>query len=267
MIVKFLSQRCVLALLILALGVVSIVPVSGGEEIEVSIVSEELPTAKALYEEYLSANGGRANIQELTTMIVDGYVAGVSGEESHFKIFRKRPNKLRLRMEIDGFLVETIYNGEVGWREVTSPKGDLRILALEGDDLRSIIADSEMEGPFFALGGRSDLFTPVEFGKIRGIPAIKITVNEKSGSQFDTIWLSQETFQEIKLERNIETVDASGELLITREEVYFSEFDQLNGVYFSRRIDYFIDSTFSRSVGIVKARANVGIFDTYFEQN
>jgi hypothetical protein len=79
---------------------------------------------------------------------------------------------------------------------------------------------------------------------------------------YDRIWISQENYQELKLSRKIE-VEGQGTVL---EETYYSDFDRVRGVWIAKTIHYYRDGAFFQSVLIDSAKANVGIFDTYFSK-
>jgi len=49
-------------------------------------------------------------------------------------------------------------------------------------------------------------------------------------------------------------------------EIYFSNFYKKAGVYYAKEIDYVVDGLLTQKIYIDRIRANVGLFDSYFEK-
>jgi hypothetical protein len=182
-----------------------------------------------------------------------------------FKLVRKRPDKLRFKVNFEGYTSETFYNGKQGWKELVRNDGAKEVVEIKGDELLSVTADAAMEGPFFQLAGLYDAMKPVAFEDVRGHEAIRVEIDPSAGIRYHTIWLSTEHFQEVKLAATDVGSDAAQAPV--ESEVYFSDFERIDGVYHATTMDYCIDGELTQTIRIDRIRTNVGIFDSYFKKN
>ena len=89
-------------------------------------------------------------------------------------------------------------------------------------------------------------------------------------SLYSTSWLDAETFQELKLARTLPAKGMSSEAAVKEtvvEEVFLTKTDRIDGVHFARKMEYFIDGVWAKTVEVDQIRANVGLFDSYFSLN
>lgn len=222
----------------------------------------DVPSVPELYRRYLENNGGRANLAALNTIAVTGVIERGGAVSARFRVFQKRPNKMRMRMEFEAYTVETIFNGERGWREYISADGERSAQELSEAVILELKDEATIEGPFFRAARRPEALGPVTFDEVRGQPSVRITCAAEAGIPHHTIWLSAENFQEVKVARNVPS--ESGEDIL--ETVYFSEFDRIDGIHLARKIEYFYDGALERTIRIENVRSNIGIFDHYFER-
>ena len=225
--------------------------------------NQELPSAGKIYSSYIEHNGGRANMAALNTFIARGRVE-VDGVGLYtFRITRKQPNKFRQKVYYTSYTKEILSNGEQAWTIVAAPNQEDKVVELVGDELSDALANSSMDGPFIRLAGQYEKFHAEAFEDVGGKPAIRVEVNPSAGVYYDTVWLSPEHFQEVKLAYS-NASDEAAEPIET--EIYFSNFDKKAGVYYAKEIDYVVDGLLTQKIYIDRVRANVGLFDSYFEK-
>lgn len=234
------------------------------EEKITPLPATNLPSALELYQNYIDANGGRINMASLSTLLVKGSLIQSDGESVDFKLYRKRPQMMRMKYEFDRYQVEQISDGIEAWQVVSPNVGESSIFDITGEALESLLRDNKMEGPFFHAGMRDDWIVPVAEEEVRGQMAIRIEVSPEANIGYDVLWLSSENFQEVKLQRSLSR-EASNEAEKV-EEIYFTEFDKVAGIWLANEIEYFTDGELTQRVLINEVRANVGIFDSYFEK-
>lgn len=230
----------------------------------VSPATGELPSAVDLYSRYLEHNGGRANLQELNTLVANGTIELVGAESYAFKMIRKQPDKFRFKIEHVGYSTETVSNGKRAWSVVSQTNGEETVEELTGEALLAVQADGGMDGPFLKLAGRYGAIQPVAFEYVRGHAAIRVEIDSSAGLPYHTIWLSAEHFQEVKLATSSVSEEGSEPI---ETEIYFDEFEKIVGIYHAKKIDYIVNGEPTKVMRIDRIRANVGIFDSYFEKN
>lgn len=234
-----------------------------GNDADAGRGADELPTAAMLYRAYVQANGGHANLLAMNTLVVDGVLTMGEQAPVGIKIYRKRPNRLRMRLEFEGFQVETIYDGKSGWRRVRSQQlEEAEIEQLEEAALAELEEGSSLQGPMFHLGTRLDDVLEISSGVVNGREAYRLQLREVEDFSYAAIWLDAEHYQELKLERR-----AGVDLGEGIESIIISDFDQINGVYFGRRVDYYTsDGDLVKALEVEEIRVNVGLFDAFFNE-
>jgi len=239
------------------------VVLSASESVDTKVRSEEsAPTLTELYRGFIDGNGGHANILSLNTLVISARVIHADGDAVDFKVYRKRPAMMRMRLNMPQYYTETVFNGKEGWRQVTSKvTGDSKREELSEAELDNIRPSSSIEGPFFKLGSDSSNITSITSDVIGETPAFRLQVDPSAETVYGTIWLDAETFQEIKLMREVK-IEGQEETVV--EEVLLSEQDKIDGVYFARRMDYYHDGELVKTLEVDRIRANIGIFDSYF---
>ncbi|MGZ0656522.1 hypothetical protein ACWPKS_13035 [Coraliomargarita sp. W4R72] len=222
--------------------------------------ADALPTIVDLQREYVESNGGPANLQSLTSLAASGEV--IDGDENSFffKLYRKRPNKMRMQVDLPNQSIVTSFDGARVFQQISVRGAPAVIEEITGEDARQIKADSFLDGPFYQLRSRPEWLEVVAEVEVAGVPAYEVLIDERADSPYQRVWISQEHYQEIKLIRMIETAD-SGEVL---EEIFFDDFEQIKGVWLAKHIRYHRDGELVQSVQIEKVRINVGLFDSFF---
>lgn len=242
----------------------------GGSETEAEEGEDTggLPGVVALYERFIEANGGRSNIENMQTFVADGrLIRKEDGEttERGFRLYRKRPDKMRMqvrRSESD-IMVETIYDGENGWRVIRRDGRVLKEEKLEGVELAEAATDSQMDGPFFRLGktapGKMEVVAREEFG---GETVFRVEVDPAAESKYETIWVSGENKQPVRLRLRPDAAGGGKGKIIK-----YSEFTVVEGVWIPTLMESYQDGRRISTIDLNEVRRNVGLFDTYFQVN
>lgn len=223
--------------------------------------SDSLPNGMELTQSYLEVNGGRANIAKIQSLFVSGQMSTKDGVTRPFKLMKKRPKMLRLQVEIGKALIITYFDGKKAYREFELPNGDTELQEIMGEELLNFDELSSIEGPFYLLAGRSDLIKSISEEEVNGELTYKLELERSENIGYDAIWLSQEHFQEVKLARILKT-EEDKELL---QEVFLSEFDQIEGVYYAKNSRIYQDGVLQMEIDVERVRSNVGVFDTMFQ--
>lgn len=224
------------------------------------VAEDSLPSILDLQSSYLEANGGLFNIQALSSLIASGHVINAEGEGYDFKLYRKRPNMMSTQIDFGYASSATVFNGREAFRIISSPRAADQVIDIEGAEADQIEADSTLDGPFFQLIGQPEWLEVISESEVNGVLAYEIAISEAAGSRYERLWISQEHHQEVKLTRVIE--NETSEPVI--EEIYFSDFDQIRGVWLAKDIRYEREGVLIQRVVINRVRANVGIFDSFF---
>lgn len=222
---------------------------------------EELPSVMELQQRYVAANGGLANIQALSSLVINGVMTDTEGNQLEVRIYKKRPDLIRLQIDLQAGSILKVFDGTRGY-ELYSREGKKgKVVEMDATQSAHMQTDSAMDGPFFQLRSRPERLKVVAEVEVDGLPAYEVVVDAEAGSPYERIWLGKEHGQEVKLSRHLQ-----GEGGTVVEEVYFSEFEQVEGVWFSKLARFIRDGELVQTVRIDRVRANVGVFDSYFKR-
>lgn len=223
---------------------------------------EPLPSLYELYREFISNNGGEKNMLDLNSVIVSGRFVQ-DDQKVKFRLYRKRPNKMRLTVTFDNFEISTIFNGEKGWRELTSRAELVALTQVEGDELAILKTDSTFDSPFYSAFKKREFITVAGIEEINGEEVVRLDFDPAGKFGFDSIWLSLEHYQEVKMLRDLPKDSEKSEL--SKEEIYYDRFSLIKGVYWARMMQHFVEGELTKEVIIEDVKPNAGVFDAYFE--
>ena len=228
----------------------------------------ELPTIDELKRLHIEGSDGQFTLDKLNSVYASGRILYYTEDETierGFRIYKKKPNKYRsfyeTKLAKKIVQLEVIYDGESaiqifshGGREVYREK-------LQGDALESIrLFESKLEGPFLLVAEENKQYLTISgYEYIDGEKCILLLVNERSQYPYRNIWISAENFQEVKFDRLV-----SNEGVEQVEEVYFTNFKNMEGILFASRTDKFVDGKRNFTTFVDDFNVNYGLYDSLF---
>ena len=107
--------------------------------------AQELPSAQALFEDYIEAIGGRENLEGKTKRKMSGRFEGAPFEfPARLTVWQEAPDKLHYRIEEPaGLVIQLGYDGEDAWQG--SSRGGYQYIT-GGMQLQSMIEDADFFG-------------------------------------------------------------------------------------------------------------------------
>ena len=154
------------------------------------------PTLDEILEQNMEARGGYDDWKAIESAQMTGKMLMGGGIEAPFRLWFKRPDKVRMEFDVQGMTGVQAYDGESGWYVMpfmgkTEPEAmaedqlkDIKEMA----DFDGILVDWEEKGHKVELAGSED---------VEGTPAYRLEVTKANGDQ-NTIYLDQEYLLEIK---------------------------------------------------------------------
>ena len=221
---------------------------------------ESLPTVYDLYREFIAQNGGQNNLESLNSVIIRGSI-NEDGQKVNFRLYRKRPNKMRITVELENLKISTIFDGGQAWREVTSDSV-IALTELKGERLASIKKDSIFDSPFYTAFTKRKFISVVGVEDVNGKEAIRLDFDPEGDFGYKSLWLSLDHYQEVKMLR---AHPASRTSLKNDEAIYYQGYKRLNGIYWANLMQHFVDGELTKEIHIEDVVPNAGVFDYYFE--
>jgi len=137
-------------------------------------------SADEIIARYISTIGGKDRIAAIQSLKRTGKFTGGGGFEASVLEQNQRPNKVRQEFGIQGMTAINAYDGTTGWK-IDPFEGKKDAEALSEEELKSIIEDSDLDGPLvnYAQKGNKVEYTGTE--PVEGSEAYKIKVTTPAG--------------------------------------------------------------------------------------
>ncbi|HTQ61779.1 MAG TPA: outer membrane lipoprotein-sorting protein [Candidatus Solibacter sp.] len=170
----------------------------------------------------------------------------------------KRGDKVREEFIIQGMAQIQAYDGKTGWQ--VSPFGGRRDAEmLSQDDLKSLIVDSDIDGPLINYKEKGNKAELVGHESMEGTDCYKIKLSMKNGD-VRYYYLDADSYLDLKVE--IQTTIRGG---LQESELYYGDYEQVNGIYYPFTIEQAQKGSSSRTeITVVKIEQNVPLEDSVF---
>jgi hypothetical protein len=170
----------------------------------------------------------------------------------------KRADKVREEFIIQGLAQVQAYDGKTGWQ--ISPFGGRKDPELlSQDDLKSLVVDSDMDGPLMEYKEKGHTAALVGHDSMEGTDCFKIKLTMKNGD-VRYYYLDTDSFLELKVE--IQTTIRGA---LQENELYYGDYEQVNGILYPFTVEQAQKGSESRAqITLVKIEQNVALEDAHF---
>jgi hypothetical protein len=170
----------------------------------------------------------------------------------------KRADKVREEFIIQGLAQVQAYDGKTGWQ--ISPFGGRKDPELlSQDDLKSLVVDSDMDGPLMEYKEKGHKAELVGHDSMEGTDCFKIKLSMKNGD-VRYYYLDTDSFLELKVE--IQTTIRGA---LQENELYYGDYEQVNGIFYPFTVEQAQKGSESRAqITVVKIEQNVALEDAHF---
>lgn len=170
----------------------------------------------------------------------------------------KRSDKVREEFIIQGLAQVQAYDGKAGWQ--ISPFGGRKDPELlSQDDLKSLVVDADIDGPLVDYKEKGHKAELVGHDSMEGTDCFKIKLSMKNGD-VRYYYLDADSYLELKLE--IQTTIRGA---LQESELYFGDYEQVNGVYYPFAIEQAQKGSSSRAqITVEKIEQNIPLEDAHF---
>ena len=140
-------------------------------------------TVKEVLSRSIAARGGLAKLHAVTTRRETGLLGLGAGNEWPLTVEHKRPNRMRMEIDLQGAKLIRGFDGTAGWqKQPQAPAPE----ALTGDDLHNIANEADFDGSLVdtAAKGKAVLVGKESIGGAAGHDTYKVQVTLRGGDQF-----------------------------------------------------------------------------------
>ena len=215
-------------------------------------------TADEVIAKYIKTVGGMDRIAAVTSLRRTGKFTGGGGFEAQVLEENARPNRVRQEFAIQGMTAINAYDGKSGWK-IDPFEGKKDPEALSEEELKSIIEDSDLDGPLvnYAQKGNKVEFTGTE--PVEGSEAYKIKVTTPAGD-VRTYFIDSSTNVPIKIETRRMVRGAEREY-----ETILGDYKDVGGWYLPFSVENGVKGNPNRQkVTYSKIEANIPMADGLF---
>jgi len=211
-----------------------------------------------LVQGFLAMNGGQDKILQMRSVRLDGKLLfGEADAPVDLFISKMKPDKARMKLELNNADLTVGVNGTEVWRMVEMPNRPTLYEYIEGDEALSFQRMGNFHTPFVnVVLGLSGEITGIERSEFEGMPAIKVDFTQEIGEPPATAYLDAETLLQVA---RIET-DADGVLHQTRYENYEAH----GGMMMPMRITVEQDGELRNQLTIERVSVNPGVLSGAF---
>ncbi len=155
-------------------------------------------TPDEIIAKYISTIGGVEKIQSVASLRRTGKFFGGGGFQAKYVQENKRSNSVREEFTTQGLTGINAYDGRAGWKiEPWSGKKDPE--ALGEEELKSIVEDSDFEGPLVNYQRKGNKVEYMGMEPVEGTDALKLRVTIPNGDTY-LYYMDTDYFVPIKIE-------------------------------------------------------------------
>jgi hypothetical protein len=170
----------------------------------------------------------------------------------------KRADKVREEYVIQGLAQVQAYDGKTGW-QISPFSGRKDPELLSRDDLKSLAVDADMDGPLVEYKKKGHKAELVGHDSVEGTDCFKIKLSMENGD-VRYYYLDADSFLELKIE-----VQTTIRGTLQESELYFGDYEQVNGIYYPFAIEQAQKGSASRTqISVEKIEQNLLLEDTRF---
>ena len=204
------------------------------------------------------ANGGQEAVDKATNARFKGSIKGA--EDSYdFILLKKRPNKLRMRLNMYKRSIENGYDGQSGWRRFRQDGYD-RVIDLEGDELESLRLQADFDGHLVgtAMEGVDRRLVGIE--RIDRVDYFMVEVSTPLESTRH--YIDSRTFRELKTVKQITLPSGESVEMVT----FFHDLQRHEQIWVAHRVERQLPGGKTETILIEDVEINPGILDLAFDK-
>lgn len=153
-------------------------------------------TADEVIAKNIEARGGAEAFKNMKDVEVEGTLSGMGGMEMDVLMKWKRPNMVRMEMNIQGQTIVQAYDGETAWM-IVPMTGNTDPQEMPEDAAQQIREQADYEGALIDYKEKGHTAEYLGLEDVEGTPAHKIKLTKANGD-VDIYYLDADAFVEIK---------------------------------------------------------------------
>ena len=199
---------------------------------------------------------GLDNMKDWQTMTVTCKMVG-QPMEIPVKVFIKRPDKVRVEVEVQGSKMIQVLNGNSGW-SVTPWAGSSDPQDMTADDVKQMKDQADLEGALYNWKEKGHKAELIGKEDLEGSSVYKIKVTKADGD-IETYYIDADSFVPLK-ETSIKKVQGNDQ----ESETFFSNYSDFNGVLMAKTTTNKFKDQIVSTIQLEKVEVNPPVSDDLF---
>ncbi len=205
---------------------------------------------------YTDTYGGLRDANLLSSIKVEGVQIQDSTEYT-FTMRKKRPSSIRYRLNKDFTVLESGFNGEVGWLR-TEKDGEVEVKELTGNKLEVLKQEAAFEGPLFRhLEKPENKVSLAGSGFVGGLETHVVRVNRPEGGD-SLYYLDKMNSRLLRTDR----LNEEGETVM---QTLYRDYREIGGHPFAFEVENRVSGETVALIRILEVELNPGLLSFYFE--
>lgn len=161
-------------------------------------LAAEEPTVDQIIAENIEAKGGRATIESVDSVRVQGNMLMGQAGEVPFTLLWKRPDRLRMEFQVQGQTGVQAYDGEVGWMHMPF-MGAAEPQKMPAEATAELEQQADIvEGPLFDYEEKGHTVEYLGTEEVEGTPSHVLRATMKDGKTVQTYYLDTGAYLTIR---------------------------------------------------------------------
>lgn len=218
-------------------------------------------TVDEIIKKNIEAQGGYNKLKSIKTAKMTGSFSmpmmGIEG--GAFSRITKRPNLIRMDMEVMGMQIVQAYDGKTAWQTMPSQTGALETTEMSEDDAKEMERDADFDGHLVDYKKKGYKVELIGKEDMEGTEVYHLKVTLKDGHIIH-YYIDTEYFLELKTEAK---TSFQGREVV--EESFLSDYKEADGLMVSHSLEIRIDGQVFLQITMEKIELNVDVEDDYFK--
>lgn len=218
---------------------------------------DELTNREKFIAAYLEAQGGIETLNSVDTMLIVGEVE-IQGKQGTLRLYRKRPNLLRISNDLGSRKMTTAFDGKEVWQSLSVTSEPDKLRTIIGEEKKSWLKNTRFfDWIISAYYGDGRILDPIEITNYNSKEVLKVTV-ENSYGNVEEILVDPDTMYPISLH----TTSDSGAPV----ENLLSDYIEVSGIHMPSDIIMKIGGEVHSRTKVTSAKINTGLLTDIFQR-
>lgn len=214
-------------------------------------------TVDDIVKKNIEARGGYDKIKSVNTTKMTGKVTA-QGMEMPVTMVKKRPNKTRMDVSMQGQTMVQAYDGETAWM-INPFMGDPTPQAMPEAQAKSMKEEADFDGQLVDYKEKGHKVELIGKEDMEGTEVYKLKLTLKSGD-IQYIYLDSEYYLPLKVTGKVKRGDTEIE-----SDSYLSDYKEVDGLMMPFSIEQKMNGQTAAQITIEKVETNVAVPDSIFK--